>query len=421
VAIEVAPDVDAEIREYPGGISLQLVGASDPEAAVQALRRARRDIAELDGGWRSAPNLRPGARNGPTDVGAVVLLPTGPVISVDGGYTPLDLLATIPDLVVRRLAEAGVADARIVVPRTDDDFDWWGNFYAAPRAVVLHLWPEATGALGPRSRTKVPAAWLEAATAWLGERHHPDEELRGIVAPVALSLDWGQAGDFLDRSRSGGSARLVSGHPLRRMLVVDVNFIGFQHLVVAGGGPMAGDSELLEIFESLLPLARALAPELGHARLSIEPDFYRMRTTVMDDQRLSGWCPGELIGDLADEITYDAAPYQILGPGHLRRLEEAGRRPDLRPLEGGRAELSIGAPTSWLPDDPDRASIQASARELLRPCLATADEARAIGIGKRRRGSRLAGEVALSDGHLTGPTAATTTTGGAGSTNCPGR
>lgn len=388
VPLEVDPHVEAQIRENPTGISLQVVGASDAEAAAVALERARGDIHALDGGWRSAPNLNPGDRNGPTHVSAVMRLPTGPLISVDGGYTPLDLLATIPSLVARRLDETGVVGAHIIWPESDDDFDWWGAFYRVPRAVALHLSPVAPPTLGRGSRTTVPSSWLEAACTWLATTLRPGDELRAVVSPVVLPFAVEDGPALLEQARSSGSATLVAGDPARRMLAVEAKFIGFQHLSLAGGGPRADDAELLAIFDSLVAVARALGPELGHARLSIEPAFSAMRASILDERTKAGWCVSEWIDKLGDEITYDACPYQILGPGHLRRLADAGRRfgDELRPLGEGRAELTIGEASSWLLDHPERRRVQAEARDLLRPCLATDEESQELLKQKWRRG-----------------------------------
>ncbi len=367
---------------------LQVVDASDDEAATDALGRARSDIDALDGGWRSAPNLNPGDRNGPTHVGAPVRLASGPAISIDGGYTPLDLLATIPSVIAGRLAEAGVADARITWPRRDENDDRWYALSDVPRAVVLHLSPVAPATLGPGARTRVPTAWLEAATTWWADNIRSGDDWRAIVGSVLERFALDGATALLERSRSAGSGRLVAGDPARRMFVVEGTFIGFQHLALAGGGAAASDNELLAIFDSLVPVAQGLAAELGHARLSIEPTFLWVGTAIGDQRSYDGWCPGELIDMLGDEITYDGAPYQILGPGHSRRLSDAGRQLGdvLRPVQEGRAELVIGEPSSWLLDAPARARVQAEARELLRPCLATHDEATELITLKWRRG-----------------------------------
>lgn len=96
---------------------------------------------------------------------------------------------------------------------------------------------------------------------------------------------------------------------------------------------------------------------------------------------------------VCDEVVLDAFPFEILSPGHLRRL---GSTPTgAEPLGRGRVVLSIGEPHAWLidsttpPADPAKPftglsarrrdkRIQAAARELLGPCLLTSDQAHAL-------------------------------------------
>ena len=107
MAIRVGRGVVGRIREGPGGIVLQVQGASDRDAASVALERARADIANLDGGWRSAHGLGRGDRNNPKYVSEVMPAGTGPFLLIDGGFTPGRLLRTIPRLIADRLREAG--------------------------------------------------------------------------------------------------------------------------------------------------------------------------------------------------------------------------------------------------------------------------------------------------------------------------
>jgi hypothetical protein len=101
MGIRIERGVSARIRENPGAILLQVSQASDIEAATEALRRARADIVDLNGGAGSAPGLGPGDRNNPKYVGEVVPARPGPCLFVDGGHTPARLLATIPKIALR--------------------------------------------------------------------------------------------------------------------------------------------------------------------------------------------------------------------------------------------------------------------------------------------------------------------------------
>jgi hypothetical protein len=97
VAITVSRGLRKAIDDDPGSIQIEVFGAADVDSAAAALEHAANEIMALDGGWNSAPGLRPGDTNGPTFVSAVVRTSTGVFVTIDGGYTPLQLLATIPD------------------------------------------------------------------------------------------------------------------------------------------------------------------------------------------------------------------------------------------------------------------------------------------------------------------------------------
>lgn len=81
-----------------------------------------------------------------------------------------------------------------------------------------------------------------------------------------------------------------------------------------------------------------------------------------------------LVEDLCDELLFDAYPWQVLGPGHLARLDESLE--GATPLAGGRMELAIGEVSEWLSLDPEhRTTVQEKARRLLAPCLISDDQA----------------------------------------------
>ncbi|HVL99535.1 MAG TPA: hypothetical protein VM324_09625, partial [Egibacteraceae bacterium] len=88
---------------------------------------------------------------------------------------------------------------------------------------------------------------------------------------------------------------------------------------------------------------------------------------------------------LLDEVVLDAFWWQLLGPGHLRRL--GGPPPGARPLAAGRVELAVGDPADWLFAQPPEGPwhnfakwrrdpwVYARARDLLQPCLLTSNQA----------------------------------------------
>jgi hypothetical protein len=79
---------------------------------------------------------------------------------------------------------------------------------------------------------------------------------------------------------------------------------------------------------------------------------------------------------VADELVLDAFWYQVLGPGHLRRL---GRRPPgAAPLPSGRVELTLGEARTWLAADDATRALQAAGRVTLASCLYDDELTRAL-------------------------------------------
>lgn len=69
--ILIGRGVATRIPEYPDNVLIQVQGAANEEAAFRALAVARLEIADLDGGWSSAPGLGPQDRNNPPHVSTV--------------------------------------------------------------------------------------------------------------------------------------------------------------------------------------------------------------------------------------------------------------------------------------------------------------------------------------------------------------
>lgn len=382
MTVEVARGLGSRIREHRRGIVLQVQGASDPDAATTALSRARAEIAGLDGGWQSAPGLRPGDHNGPTYVGRVVPTPAGPFLYVDGGETPADLLATIPDIITGHLREAGVTTARIASPRPTDTplFRQGPVLDRLPRAVVLHLYPRP----GPMG-TVPPVApeWLDQAASWVAEEFDGGSGAWAQALSVVFPIERRDTREVFEQCRRAGIVQVVAGDLERRIRVLYAAFRGAPPaMAVAGGGPSATDEELLAAMEDLAEIGRRLAPGLGYAHISVQPTFSALRTGTWPG------LPGGSIGYieyLYDEIVLDAMPWQLLGPGHLRRLDAAGALPpdggpgaQLRPCAGGMAELAVADP------DAHEGALD-DIRRLLAPCMPSEDERRTMLAARHRR------------------------------------
>lgn len=386
MAVTVARGVAGRIRKDPGSILLQLQQASDQEAATAALERARDDVWALDGGWRSAPNLGPRDSNGPKYVSDVWPSPGGPLLSVDGGHTPLGLLATIPELVVRRAVEAGLDHAIVASPAEGGTLD---GLDAIPRAVVLRLYPPPPATV--RQPWEIPAGWLEETRAWLLGL---DE--RAVCAAAVVSVQFplgaeGCAGFLAQLADARGWGKLVSGDLDLRIRAANCVFTIPPTLALGAGGHAANEADLLAAFGELTDVARRLAPQIAYASVSIEPTFSSFRGAYQGSEwYANGGEAPESIDFLLDTVVPDAYPYQILGPGHLERL--GARPPGTEPLAANRVELAVGDPASWLIDrelaagtrpgydfelsarrrDP---TIPSTARTMLQPCLLKAGEA----------------------------------------------
>ena len=352
--------------------------ASDPEAATAALSRAGAEIAGLDGGWKSASGLSPGDRNGPVYVGAVVPTPAGPFLYVDAGETPDELLATIPDIIIRHLRDAAVTRAVIASPQHTDTplFDKGPVLDYLPRAVVLHLYPPP----GPMGRTPpIDPAWLDECASWVAEEFDGEAGAWAQALSVVFPIERRSTREVFEQCRRAGIVQVVAGDFDRRIRLLYVEFRGGPPAMdVAGGGPAATDDELVATIEDLARIGCRLAPTLGYAHVSVRPTFLGTRTGTW--RGLPGGSNGYL-GNLYDEIVLDAMPRQLLGPGHLRRLEAAGTL-SLTPgdsarvqrLSCGMVELSLAEPAAWLPEGPDRERTLTDARRLLAPCLPSKEE-----------------------------------------------
>ncbi len=185
------------------------------------------------------------------------------------------------------------------------------------------------------------------------------------------------------------SAVTVAGDLRARLRGASAKFYAHvPSLVLAAGGPDAGDDELVAAMAALVEVARSLARGVGYAYVSVDatvgPSGRASAVTAWGDE--GGEHP-ESIELLCDEFVFDAFPYQVLGAGHLRRL--GGLPPGARPLDNGRVELAVGEPRRWLLDDSGYhslawrritshrrdPSLQEVGRQLLAPCLPRKGEA----------------------------------------------
>ncbi|HVE47102.1 MAG TPA: hypothetical protein VNA57_10210 [Acidimicrobiales bacterium] len=382
MAIKVDRALLSRMKEDPGSIVIQVQDAPDPVMAADALERARGEIGALDGGWQSAYGLSPGDRNGPKSISPVMPAGSGPLVIIDGGGTPYELLRTIPDIVVRHLEAAGVDRARIATATKAGPMY---EFAEAPRGVTLTLYPPAPHV--HRQWAQAPLEWVEAAWDWASSGLQPDDTVWAAIVSTQFQLTVGGVVGFFEQCRRRRASRchVMAGDPQTRVRSTGANFYSeAPNVIVGAGGPSTTDAELVELVEQLKDLARPFAADLGLAFISIHATCSGLLGGPDPMTEWDTWLGGEQSGSitpLCDEFVFDAYPWQILGPGHLARL--GGRLPGARPLAGGRVELAIGDPLAWIVDpsesqctdprtrlfrsrDPD---VPRSARELLSGCL----------------------------------------------------
>lgn len=113
--------------------------------------------------------------------------------------------------------------------------------------------------------------------------------------------------------------------------------------MLGAGGPAASDEDLVEAFAALVDIARGHASEVAHAFVSIEPVVGGLTTShpPVEWPRLGGESP-DLVGRVVDELVFEAFPYQILGPGHLRRLRAPTRGAAPTRRAGGAVDRRAG-------------------------------------------------------------------------------
>lgn len=392
MSIRIDRRLRTAISDDPTGVRIEVRGTRDPEVTAEALEEAAAEIASLDGGWASAHGLRPGDTNGPTYVSAVTRMPSGAYLSVDGGSTPLELLATIPDIVARHLADAGVKTAVVSVPTSVAHPLYGEHGHGVPRAVVLHLFLRLSSP-GPepaRPRTEVPFGWLEEAGEWVTLGRSPSDpvvaEIGSAIFPIATAAE---VAPSLDRSRSSGSAVFASdGDGILR--AAKANFMYQPWLALGYGGPAARDEQLVAAISQFAAIASQLDPPPAYAFASIEDNFLAMQ------REAQVWYPpglssSERVQKLVDDIVLDGFPFQLLGPRHVERLRQAGTLEsppvpcELRELTGGRAELWIGQLADWGLDQPTRLDLREAARTVLRPCLMSPEQSLQLLISQQDR------------------------------------
>lgn len=353
--LEVDEDVLYTLLDGPS-LLLQVQSGADPEQLRQVLAAVAGDISALGT-----------EQGGPAFVSTPVPTPQGPLLQLDlGEDLPDDDLRRIPELVVTRLAQAGVQDAYVRVPPDGPALEHVREWTAAARC-----WLRGRDDLTPL--LDLAHAWLRehAKSAWF-------QHTSGALFPLTA-----------DQARPATEALLRAGW---EATILASDFTTSAHAISLYRSPLSapraalattGTSTVADLHDSRA-LIRAHAGELSWAGVDVEPDardltcsrwYSRTRDHLLDPDSVS------------DLLVPDGMWFQLLTTGHLDRL--GGLPPGAVELAPGVAELTVGEPEQWLPGHPDQDAVRRQARELLSACLATPDRVHELGqksLTERRGG-----------------------------------
>jgi hypothetical protein len=410
VVVRVGNDTVQRLNAAGDTFALQVRNPSDLTAAIGALRLARVDVLGLAARTRTAgaPGASAGAKGpagqqstgtgggagaglgaaAPPTVSSVVNAPGGPLVLVENLAADAEVLAAIPDVIVRRLEKAGLEYATVEVPLRGGKLDVLDT---TAHAVVLRLFPR------PRGRaTALPPDWLDIAGEWVTGDLSDDEIVRLRVLGVEFDVPASEVSAVVHEC---GLAKAwcdaVNGPLDDRVRIASVTFGRLPHLALAAGGPGVDHAGLVARFRLLQEIARELAADVAYGCIDFEPTFEGLALGLSPAgwQTQGGAPPNVIARELIDTHVPDAFPYQVLGPGHVASLGEIGFAYEA--LGDGRIEITLDEPESWLPDRPERDDVQAQGWDVLAACLVLESDLEAVLASDRRAGAN--GDVDLAD------------------------
>ena len=213
------------IKRYPGSIIIA-VDTSDPEQATAALRRARSALLNL-GQERSDVSLR--------FVGQVVPGPSGPMLWLDGGGAPSDLLALIPDILRDYLAGAGVDDATLTTAASES-LEAYRPIGMASPCLTLRLFPDPP-ATGVSAYSTVPADWIAAAIDWLNQETQSARHVT-VRTAVPFAVETSAVSALLSDAHRAkvGEISIMTGQTSTRLSVIQ-GYFGWGQIALSTAGP----------------------------------------------------------------------------------------------------------------------------------------------------------------------------------------
>lgn len=377
MAVTIEPGSSTRLRRSPTGFVVR-VDAGDPDqvaACREALVLTRGRLLGLDD-----PDPELGLdprhdRNEVAHVSPVMATPAGAAIYVDGGHVSPRLLVQVLDWAVEHLQQQGVGEAVVAVPKPSVALEQVWEQRSGPRLEVAFV---PTVSMTP---PPIPPEWASAAMAWLVD--DPALVAGGVTALIVSQEFAVGAADMatvlaFDRPEQSDTRTVLVGDPS-----TGVRFVSYRGqrdssaLTLGSTGGAAADPGVLG--GRLAAIAEQLAAGCSYAFLELPSG------SALDlEDAPPGRPPRFDHIDVLDEVAIDAFPFQVLGPGHLRRL---GSLPEARPLVGGRVAWTLGALSEWT-DDRRATQLRALGRTMLAPILLDRDPL--FELGKARLQARMA-------------------------------
>ncbi|GEA87879.1 hypothetical protein [Cellulomonas cellasea] len=356
-------------RVLVGGSLTLLIASPEPAAAERGIALAHEQLVGLN-----ASDVGTGEGRGPSFVGRPVPVPGGLLWSLDTSGMPRRELASLLDVVVGSLVEAGAGSALVGLPRKADHAPFRGlaltpGLAMSVVAFGVRDWSDPRGA----ARAEAWAPLLDVGLAWLtdGGGAPPLAAVTGAGGPYALDVPPGRlhgavagllaAGGGLELLRRGNDgARYVR---LAAVLRPELAATWLPDVQAVPG--LAAVSALTDALE-------AVADRLTWAAADVRPG----RGT--SSEGLIGYndaptIPSELprhgpLAPLREDQVPGAFPWQVLNGERRARLAAVVPGADEGRLAAGRSVLRFGALDDWLPGS-GRAAVRDAARQALGPAF----------------------------------------------------
>jgi hypothetical protein len=342
MAISVREGLMDILRSGAGATArLQVTSGEDTDLVAGALRAAVHEIESL------SPDDAPAIVMGP------YLLPGSCLLLADfEAATPPDVLAQVPGILARHLADAGITEADIRPPQQiGARYEPLQAFTPVARAWLVG--PEPKGGTGVFP--SLAPALAEAGTRWIVGLARPGMEFRAVIVGMESPVTADALRQILDMLPRSGPQYIVTAvatdFSTQVASVVFGDFLSTAVTLSAAGANWSAEQVAVQM-RAQRETIRACAglPELEWAGVTAEASNDQM---LMNDP----WRPEyEMIGPVW---------YQILSQEQLRQV--GSLPPGAAELPGGRIELTIGEPEQWVPGDPGHDAVLEQARRVLRP------------------------------------------------------